>query len=108
MGRTYQKTHYSSVYKRSNVADMGVMIGDACFSGSLGSPLGAGSPSLCLSLTVGIRGKASLAWSSLSPDLSTRISGEQRERLGYQMVMNLGNDIERVSASFGNNPLPGG
>jgi hypothetical protein len=56
---------------------MGVMIGDSCSSWPLGSPLWADSPSLCVSLIVGIRRMASLAWGSLSPDLS-----EQRERLG--------------------------
>ncbi len=41
---------------------MSVVVGDACFSGPLGSPLWAVSPSLGPSLIVGMRGVASLAW----------------------------------------------
>jgi hypothetical protein len=32
----------------------------------------------------------------------------QRKQPGYQLVMSLGNDTERVSASFGNNFPPSG
>jgi len=47
----------------------GVVMGDSSSLGPLGSPLWAVSPSLCPGLIVGIRGMASLAWGSLSPDL---------------------------------------
>jgi hypothetical protein len=66
------------------VSRHGVVLGGGSFTGPLGSPLGADSPSLCLSLIVGICRMASLAWGSLSPDLSTGGGSEQRERPSHQ------------------------
>ena len=80
----------------------------SCLSWALGSPLWAVSPSLCLSLIVGIRGMASLAWSSLSPELSTGGGSEQCERPGYHKGDEPRKRTLRVSASFGNNFPPSG
>ena len=67
------------------------MIGDSCFMAPLGSPLWAGSPSLCLSFDRGHPWNGFARLGLAQPGSHLIAQDSQRKQTGYQSVTILGN-----------------